>query len=108
MHNGHRTELDKCPDMPAREVWSALFGRQRRLILSSDLNRYRGHLPREKEVIHLIGEHFLDLSNLPRSVGDRNEPLSVRYGRGDGAKAGTRGILRTESKGMFDHLRVSL
>jgi error-prone DNA polymerase len=49
-------------------------------------------------VIHLIAEHFLDLSDLLRSVGDRDEPLRMRHGRGDEAKAGSREILQKGSE----------
>jgi error-prone DNA polymerase len=75
-------------------IWSALFEKQRRLILSSGLIGCRGRLQREGEVVHLIAEHFIDLSDLLRSVGERDEPLRMRHGRGDEAKAGTREMLR--------------
>ena len=39
---------------------------------------------------HLIAEHLIDLSDLLRSVGDRAEPFTMRHGRGDEAKHGSR------------------
>ncbi|MCB8823283.1 hypothetical protein [Microvirga rosea] len=47
---------------------------------------------------HLIAEHLMDLSDLLRSVGERNNPLSMRHGRGDEAKIGTRDRLREGAK----------
>ncbi|WP_370644949.1 hypothetical protein [Microvirga sp. ACRRW] len=51
---------------------------------------------------HLIAEHFLDLSDLLRSVADRGTELRLRSGRGDEAKAGTRGLLRNGAKGILE------
>jgi error-prone DNA polymerase len=45
----------------------------------------RGRVQREGEVTHLIAEHLIDLSDLLRSVGERNERLPVPHGRGDEA-----------------------
>jgi hypothetical protein len=71
-------------------VWPSLFEKQRRLILSSGMVAVRGRYQREGGVTHLIAEHLIDLSALLRSVGDRDDGLSMRYGRGDEAKIGTR------------------
>jgi len=75
-------------------IWAAVFEKHRRLILSSGMIGCRGRLQREGGVTHLIAEHFIDLSDLLRSVGDRDEPLFMRHGRGDEAKIGTRETLR--------------
>jgi error-prone DNA polymerase len=75
-------------------VWPSLFEKQRRLILSSGMVAVRGRYQREGGVTHLIAEHLIDLSDLPRSVGDRDDGLSMRHGRGDEAKIGTRDRLR--------------
>jgi error-prone DNA polymerase len=48
----------------------------------------RGRVQRESEVIHLTAEHLIDLSDLLRSVGERNEPFPLPHGRGDEAKHG--------------------
>ena len=45
-------------------------------------------MQREGEVIHLIAEHLIDLSDFLRTVGKRNEPFPVPHGRGDEAKHG--------------------
>jgi error-prone DNA polymerase len=69
-------------------VWPSLFERQRQVVLSAGLLACRGRVQREGEVIHLIAEHLIDLSDLLRSVGERDEPLPVPHGRGDEAKHG--------------------
>lgn len=79
-------------------VWPALFEKQRRLILSSGMMAIRGRYQREGGVTHLIAEHLIDLSDLLRSVGDRDDPFSMRHGRGDEAKIGTRDRLREGAK----------
>ncbi|AWM86994.1 error-prone DNA polymerase [Microvirga sp. 17 mud 1-3] len=61
-------------------IWPALFEKQRRLILSTGLIGCRGKLQREGEVTHLIAEHFLDLSDLLRSVANRDAPLPAPHG----------------------------
>ena len=69
-------------------VWPSLFERQRRVILSAGMLACRGRVQREGEVIHLIAEHLIDLSDLLRSVGERDEPFPLPHGRGDEAKHG--------------------
>jgi error-prone DNA polymerase len=64
----------------------SLFERQRRVILSAGLLACRGRVQREGEVVHLIAEHLIDLSDLLRSVGGRGEPFPMAHGRGDEAK----------------------
>jgi len=68
-------------------IWSALFERQRRLILSASMLGVRGKLQREGEVMHVVAHELTDLSEMLRSVGDR-EDFPLRHGRGDEAKHG--------------------
>jgi len=75
-------------------IWSAVFEKHRRLILSSGMIGCRGRLQREGGVTHLIAEHFIDLSDLLRSVADRDGELRLRSGRGDESKIGRRDRLR--------------
>ncbi|MBQ0822451.1 error-prone DNA polymerase [Microvirga sp. HBU67558] len=75
-------------------IWSRIFETHRRLILSSGMIGCRGRLQREGGVTHLIAEHLIDLSDLLRSVGDRDEPFRMRHGAGDEAKTGSREMLR--------------
>jgi error-prone DNA polymerase len=76
------------PEMANLIIWPSLFERQRRVILSAGLLVCRGRVQREGEVIHLIAEYLIDLSDLLRSVGECNEPVPVLHGRGDEARHG--------------------
>ncbi len=76
-------------------IWSALFDKQRRLLLSCGMVGCRGRVQHEGGVTHVIAEHFLDLSGMLRSVGGQGESLRVPQGRGDEAGAGPRDVLRT-------------
>jgi error-prone DNA polymerase len=53
-------------------------------------------------VRHLIAEHLLDLSDLLRSLIDRDDGLIMRHRRGDEAKIGTRDRLREGLKETVD------
>jgi error-prone DNA polymerase len=68
-------------------VWSALFEKQRRLILSARMLGVRGKLQREGEVMHVVAHELVDLSAMLSSVGDRGE-FPLPYGRGDEARHG--------------------
>jgi error-prone DNA polymerase len=87
-------------------IWSAVFEKHRRLILSSGMIGCRGRLQREGGVTHLIAEHFLDLSDLLRSVADRDTELHLRNGRGDEAKAGTRDWIRNGPREATQQLKA--
>ena len=65
-------------------VWSSLFDRQRRIVLSASMLACRGRVQREGDVIHVVAEQLEDLSDLLRSVGRRQQPFPVPHGRGDG------------------------
>jgi error-prone DNA polymerase len=66
-------------------VWSSLFERQRRIVLSASMLGCRGRVQREGDVIHVVAEQLEDLSALLRSVGNRQHAFPVPHGRGDGA-----------------------
>ena len=61
-------------------VWAALFEQQRRLILSASMLACHGRVQREGEVIHVVADHIEDLSDLLRSVGERDNGWSGRGG----------------------------
>ena len=86
-------------------VWPALFERQRRLVLSAGMIGCRGKVQREGDVIHVIAEHLIDLTDLLNSVGSRDEAFPLRHGRGDEAKQGggadTRGALGRKPRDIF-------
>jgi hypothetical protein len=65
--------------------WADRFEKQRRLVLSAGMIACHGRVQREGEVIHVITERLEDLSDMLRSIGERDEPFPIKYGRGDGA-----------------------
>jgi error-prone DNA polymerase len=64
-------------------VWSTLFERQRRIVLSASMVGCRGRVQREGDVIHLIAEQLEDLTPLLRSVRNRDEVSSSQPARGN-------------------------
>jgi error-prone DNA polymerase len=58
------------------------------VILSAGLLACRGRVQRDGEVIHLIAEHLIGLSDLLWRIGECSEPFPVPHGRGDEAKQG--------------------
>ena len=66
-------------------LWASKFEAQRRLVLSAGMIACHGRVQREGEVVHVVTDHLEDLSNLLRSVGERDEPFPIPHGRGDGA-----------------------
>ncbi|HZH26990.1 MAG TPA: error-prone DNA polymerase [Azospirillaceae bacterium] len=64
-------------------VWPDLFQQHRRLVLSAHMLACRGRVQREGEVVHLVAEHLTDLSDLLRTVGDRDGA-----GQGNGGDPG--------------------
>jgi len=65
-------------------LWPDRFEKQRRLVLSAGMIACHGRVQREGEVIHVITDRLEDLSDLLRSVGERDEPFPIQHGRGDG------------------------
>ena len=91
-------------------VWPSLFERQRRLVLSAGMIGCRGKVQREGDVIHLIAEHLIDLTDLLNSVGSRDEAFPLRQGRGDEMKHGggpdQRGLGRKPRDMFLPDLRI--
>ncbi|RYY09233.1 MAG: error-prone DNA polymerase, partial [Alphaproteobacteria bacterium] len=69
-------------------VWPSIFERQRRLILASSTMAAHGKVQKEGGIIHVIVEKLVDLSDLLRQVGERDMPVTLPTGRGDGARHG--------------------
>jgi error-prone DNA polymerase len=69
-------------------VWPALFDKQRRGILGSQLMACRGKVQHAKGVIHVIAEHVIDYTALLRRIGGKDEAFSLPTGRGDEARTG--------------------
>ena len=66
-------------------LWASKFEAQRRLVLSAGMIACHGRVQLEGEVVHVVTDHLEDLSDLLRSVGERDEAFPIRHGRGDGA-----------------------
>ncbi len=66
-------------------LWADRFEAQRRLVLSAGMIACHGRVQREGDVIHVVTDRLEDLSDMLRSVGEREEPFPIRHGRGDGA-----------------------
>ncbi len=66
-------------------LWPDRFEKQRRLVLSAGMIACHGRVQREGEVIHVVTDRLEDLSDLLRSVGERDEAFPIAHGRGDGA-----------------------
>ena len=66
-------------------LWADRFEKQRRLVLSAGMIACHGRVQREGEVIHVVTDTLEDLSDMLRSVGERDELFPIRHGRGDGA-----------------------
>ena len=60
-------------------LWPDRYAAQRRLVLSASMLACHGRVQREGEVVHVITDRLEDLSDLLRSVGERNGT-----GRGQG------------------------
>ena len=69
-------------------VWPSIFERQRRLILVASMMAAHGKVQKEGGVMHVIVERLVDLSDLLRQVGEREAPVMLPTGRGDGARHG--------------------
>jgi len=54
-------------------LWPDRFLKQRRLVLSAGMIACHGRVQREGEVVHVITDRLEDLSDLLRSVGERDE-----------------------------------
>ncbi len=64
-------------------VWRAVFEKQRRLVLGSGMLACRGRLQREGAVTHVVADELSDLSELLRSVGQRDIAFPVPFARAD-------------------------
>ncbi|MFF8800118.1 MULTISPECIES: error-prone DNA polymerase [unclassified Methylobacterium] len=60
-----------------------LFERQRRVVLGARLMACRGRVQRVGAVIHLVAQELFDRSGLLRRIGEEEDGLVLRTGRGD-------------------------
>jgi error-prone DNA polymerase len=64
-------------------IWTSLYERQRRIILSASMMAVQGRVQREGEVVHLIAKQLTDLSDELAGVGSRGDAFPLPHGRGD-------------------------
>ncbi|MQB19395.1 DNA polymerase III subunit alpha [Agrobacterium tumefaciens] len=64
-------------------VWVKTFEKYRRVVLSASMVGIYGKLQREGEVVHVVAHRITDLSDVLRSVGERDKPFPLPHGRGD-------------------------
>lgn len=64
-------------------VWTKVFERFRRIILSSGMIAVKGRIQREGEVVHLVAHRIADLSAELASIGQRHAAFPLPHGRGD-------------------------
>ena len=64
-------------------VWPSVLERQRRIVLAARMIACRGRLQRESDVIHVVAEELIDLSDLLEGVGRLGAPFPLSHGRGD-------------------------
>ena len=58
-------------------VWSSVFDRQRKTLLSATMLACRGKTQKEGEVLHVVADEIEDMSGLLRSVGDETRGVRV-------------------------------
>jgi len=58
-------------------LWPDRYAAQRRLVLSASMLACHGRMQREGEVVHVVADRLEDLTDLLRSVGERDEAEHV-------------------------------
>jgi error-prone DNA polymerase len=58
-------------------VWSSIFDKFRRILLTATMLGCRGKLQKEGEVIHVVAEEIIDLSGLLRGVGEEGPGMRL-------------------------------
>jgi error-prone DNA polymerase len=78
-------------------VWTKVFERHRRTILTATMVAVRGRIQREGEVVHLVAQRLTDLSAELASVGQRDGGFPLPHGHGDEFHHGSPGL---DSRGL--------
>ncbi len=66
-------------------LWADRSEAQRRPVLSAGVIACHYRVQREDEVIHVVADRLEDLSDVLRSVSERDEAFPITRGRRDGA-----------------------
>ncbi|WP_343830596.1 OB-fold nucleic acid binding domain-containing protein [Brevundimonas olei] len=56
-------------------IWPTLYERERRTILSASLLGILGRVQREGDVVHIVADRLLDLSDRLARIGEETEPF---------------------------------
>ncbi|NTJ41834.1 DNA polymerase III subunit alpha [Agrobacterium larrymoorei] len=64
-------------------VWAKTFEKYRRALLGASMVGIYGKIQREGSVVHLVAHRITDLSDILKSVGEREKPFPLPHGRGD-------------------------
>jgi error-prone DNA polymerase len=72
-------------------IWTKVFEKYRRIILSAGMFSVFGRIQREGDVVHLVARQLRDLSKELASVGNRDSTMPVPHGRGDEVTHGESG-----------------
>lgn len=72
-------------------VWPKLFEKRRRVVLSASMMAINGRIQREGDVVHLVAQQLVDLSEDLSGLADRNTDFKLPTGRGDEFAHGSMG-----------------
>jgi error-prone DNA polymerase len=67
-------------------VWPDIFENNRPVVMGATMIAVTGRIQREGEVVHLVANKLADLSADLATVGSREGPFPMGYGRGDAVK----------------------
>jgi error-prone DNA polymerase len=71
-------------------VWPSHYERQRSVILTANMLGVKGRVQREGEVVHIVAEHLVDLSDRLAKLSDEQN-FALPHGRGDEFAHGSAG-----------------
>jgi error-prone DNA polymerase len=72
-------------------IWSSVFEKNRRTILSASMLGCRGKVQREGEVIHVIAEYVRDMTTDLETISGLDQAFPLMSARADEAKTGGHG-----------------
>jgi error-prone DNA polymerase len=64
-------------------IWPSLYEKQRQVILVANMLGVEGRVQREGQVVHIVVDRLIDLSDRLASISDQQEPFKLPHGRGD-------------------------
>lgn len=73
-------------------IWPTLYEKQRQVILVANMLGVEGRVQREGQVVHIVADRLIDLSDRLVSISDQHEPFKLPHGRGDEFHHGSGGV----------------